>query len=79
MVGIIIMHLCFSCRNSSGGNSGGSGNGSGEGNSPESRVLATLLTEMDGISGNNNNLFVFAATNRMDAIDAALLRKVSLE
>jgi SpoVK/Ycf46/Vps4 family AAA+-type ATPase len=58
----------------------------------EARVLATLLTEMDGISsGNSNNssatggeegdvrveesVIVMAATNRIDCIDAALLRK----
>ncbi len=54
---------------------GGGGSGGGS-TSPEGRVLATLLTEMDGITGCNNNVFVFAATNRLDCIDAALLRKV---
>jgi SpoVK/Ycf46/Vps4 family AAA+-type ATPase len=45
--------------------------------SVEARVLATLLTEMDGISsGNDNeNVIVMAATNRIDCIDSALLRK----
>jgi cell division protease FtsH len=49
--------------------------------SVEARVLATLLVEMDGIgSGNENendkdNVIVMAATNRLDHIDAALLRK----
>lgn len=51
--------------------------------SVEARVLATLLTEMDGISSGGehelgsveNNVIVMAATNRIDCIDAALLRK----
>jgi SpoVK/Ycf46/Vps4 family AAA+-type ATPase len=41
----------------------------------ESRILATLLNEMDGISTNSLDVIVMAATNRIDAIDAALLRK----
>jgi SpoVK/Ycf46/Vps4 family AAA+-type ATPase len=41
----------------------------------EGRVLASLLTEMDGIDGNGDGVFVIAATNRVDHIDAALLRK----
>ena len=64
----------------------------GSGVSVEARVLATLLTEMDGISSGNSNssmsnigeqddmrveesVIVMAATNRIDCIDAALLRK----
>jgi SpoVK/Ycf46/Vps4 family AAA+-type ATPase len=47
--------------------------------SVEARVLATLLTEMDGISskrdGIEESVIVMAATNRVDCIDAALLRK----
>jgi SpoVK/Ycf46/Vps4 family AAA+-type ATPase len=51
-------------------------------------VLATFLTEMDGINNSNNNddgneeeafsnnVIVMAATNRLDFIDAALIRKV---
>ena len=42
-------------------------------------MLATLLTEMDGISsgttGAGGSVIVMAATNRVDCIDAALLRK----
>ena len=59
--------------------------GSTSGVSTEARVLATLLTEMDGItsggSGNDHDLdhdshvIVMGATNRVDCIDAALLRK----
>ena len=61
--------------------------------SVESRVLATLLTEMDGVlhtpgyasadvvtSGRHCSyddvVYVFATTNRLESIDAALLRKV---
>jgi len=50
------------------GSSGGSA-------SVEARVLATLLTEMDGIGGGDRGVVVLAATNRVDCIDAALLRK----
>ena len=43
----------------------------------ESRVLATLLTEIDGLgSCNNEGIIVLGATNRLNAIDSALLRKV---
>lgn len=44
----------------------------------ESRVLATLLTCMDGIDQGfaGSGVFVIAATNRLNAIDDALLRKV---
>jgi SpoVK/Ycf46/Vps4 family AAA+-type ATPase len=44
----------------------------------ESRVLATLLTSIDGVDAQpaGSNVFLFAATNRLDAIDDALLRKV---
>jgi transitional endoplasmic reticulum ATPase len=59
----------------------------------EGRVLATLLTEMDGIQSSNDSEFssaggksqnssggviVLGATNRLDFIDAALLRKVTI-
>lgn len=50
--------------------------GSGGGVSVETRVLATLLTEMDGIDGAGPlGVFLLGATNRIDFIDAALLRK----
>jgi len=39
----------------------------------ENRIVSTLLTEMDGISG-LENVSVIAATNRPDIIDPALLR-----
>lgn len=42
----------------------------------QSRLLSTLLNEMDGISSDNNksNVLIVATTNRIGAIDAALLR-----
>lgn len=65
---------------------GGGGDGSGGAGGVHMRVLSTLLNEMDGVattsssSGSSNNatggggVLVLAATNRKDAIDAALLR-----
>jgi SpoVK/Ycf46/Vps4 family AAA+-type ATPase len=50
--------------------------GISEGNSDvESRVLATFLTEMDGIDGKSNGVIVIGATNRLESIDAAMIRK----
>ena len=39
-------------------------------------MLATLLSEMDGIAGKSSGVIVLGATNRVDNIDSALLRKV---
>ena len=39
----------------------------------QSRVMATFLTEMDGIE-NSNGIIVVGATNRPEMIDDALLR-----
>lgn len=41
-----------------------------------SRLLSTLLNEIDGISSSNalNGILIVGTTNRMQAIDAALLR-----
>lgn len=46
-----------------------------------SRILSTLLNEMDGISSNRKkwDVLVVAATNRLDFIDAALLRPGRLD
>lgn len=74
------------------GSGGGSGSGSGSGSaSAESRVLATLLNEMDGVGENKADsssssggstsgqlVYVLATTNRLQCIDKALLRKVSI-
>ena len=47
----------------------------------QSRILTTLLNEMDGITnaGGKHGVLVVAATNRLDSIDAALLRPGRLE
>eukprot|EP00903_Cladosiphon_okamuranus_P019554 g17985.t1 len=51
------------------------GEGKGSANSAESRVLATFLTEMDGVgSRRGDGVVVVAATNRPEAVDRALLR-----
>jgi transitional endoplasmic reticulum ATPase len=42
------------------------------------RVVSQLLTELDGLT-DNPNLMVLAATNRMEALDPALLRPGRLE
>lgn len=46
---------------------------SSQGDSVETRVMATLLQEMDGLHG-RAGVTVVAATNRPDLVDAALLR-----
>ena len=48
----------------------------GEGSSVHSRLLSTLLNEMDGVNSDNtnNDVLVVGTTNRINAIDAALLR-----
>lgn len=38
------------------------------------RVVSQLLTEMDGMRSENQQIFVLGATNRPDLIDSALLR-----
>uniref|UniRef100_A0A1B6KMP5 AAA+ ATPase domain-containing protein n=2 Tax=Graphocephala atropunctata TaxID=36148 RepID=A0A1B6KMP5_9HEMI len=57
---------------------GGERGGANEGSNVQERVLAQLLTEMDGVEplGNVN---IVAATNRPDRIDKALLRPGRLD
>lgn len=52
---------------------GGSGFQSGS-NDEREQTLNQLLTEMDGFSAGNHTVIVLAATNRPEALDAALLR-----
>ncbi|CAM9949388.1 unnamed protein product [Discosporangium mesarthrocarpum] len=49
--------------------------GAGSSSSAESRVLATFLTEMDGVGATKGDgVIVVGATNRPEAVDKALLR-----
>jgi ATP-dependent 26S proteasome regulatory subunit len=47
----------------------------------QSRILTTLLNEMDGITntGSSQSVLVVAATNRLESVDSALLRPGRLE
>lgn len=44
-----------------------------------SRVVNTLLTELDGLSGSREGIYIIAATNRPDTIDPAMLRPGRIE
>ncbi|KAJ1645250.1 hypothetical protein LPJ64_003150 [Coemansia asiatica] len=44
------------------------------GDSVQERVLSTMLNEMDGVDGMQDGVLVIGATNRIDMVDAALLR-----
>ncbi len=57
---------------------GSGGSGDGEGGSVQSRILSTLLNEMDGVEV-TQGLLVVAATNRPQLLDSALLRPGRLE
>lgn len=57
------------------GKRGGGGGEGGGGEQVQTRVLATLLNEMDGLdTGDESVVVVVGATNRLDMIDEALLR-----
>jgi ribosome biogenesis ATPase len=43
------------------------------------RVVNTLLTELDGLSGSRDGIYIIAATNRPETIDPAMLRPGRLE
>ncbi|XP_050530872.1 peroxisomal biogenesis factor 6 isoform X2 [Daktulosphaira vitifoliae] len=43
------------------------------------RVVSQLLTEMDGVNSENQEIFVLGATNRPDLIDSALIRPGRLD
>jgi len=51
-----------------------SGPGGGGGAAAESRIVAQLLTLMDGLYGQDDRVIVLAATNRQDSMDPALRR-----
>lgn len=53
--------------------SGGGGSSGGSSSSVKERVLAQMLTEMDGVNA-LHNVTIVAATNRPDLIDKALMR-----
>lgn len=57
-----------------GGTSGGPRSG---GNDEQEQTLNQILTEMDGFEG-SSGVVVIAATNRVDVLDAAILRPVGL-
>ncbi|KAJ1822056.1 hypothetical protein LPJ56_001006 [Coemansia sp. RSA 2599] len=44
------------------------------GDSVQERILSTMLNEMDGVDGMLDGVLVIGATNRVDMVDAALLR-----
>jgi ATP-dependent 26S proteasome regulatory subunit len=67
-------------------NRGGDEHGGSSGGGVMSRVLSTLLNEMDGVSSSGGGgstgcpkVLIVACTNRLEAIDSALLRPGRLE
>jgi len=67
--------------NGDGSSGGGGGGPSSSSGGVYARVLSTLLNEMDGVSteADGGGLVVLAATNRVEAVDAALLRPGRLQ
>ena len=55
------------------------GGGGGGGSEASSRVVNTLLTELDGVGHSREGIYVIAATNRPDIIDPAMLRPGRLD
>ena len=53
--------------------------GSGGDGGSSSRVVNQLLTEMDGVEGREGCVWIMAATNRPDILDAAVLRPGRLD
>lgn len=51
----------------------------GSSNDASSRVVNTLLSELDGAGDSRQGIYVIAATNRPDVIDSAMLRPGRLE
>ena len=51
----------------------------GVGNEASARVVNTLLSELDSVGNSREGIYVIAATNRPDIIDAAMLRPGRLE
>ena len=48
-------------------------------NDASSRVVNTLLSELDGVGESRQGIYIIAATNRPDVIDSAMLRPGRLE
>ena len=48
-------------------------------NDASSRVVNTLLSELDGVGDGRQGIYIIAATNRPDVIDSAMLRPGRLE
>ena len=51
----------------------------GTSNDASSRVVNTLLAELDGVGDSRQGIYIIAATNRPDVIDTAMLRPGRLE
>lgn len=49
------------------------------GSTLHTRIIATLLDELDGIYARSGSVVILAATNRIDSLDAALLRPGRIE